>query len=135
MILSLVRRDRMSRRLPFLLCAACWVVTAQTALAQAQAPAQPVVPPATPANKIKMTEQTAGQQLRTRAPTGFEDMSNQTTTLFDLTFEGRHIGAFQATYRDNSLRFTDPAAVAAALGDEVDAARVIALLSDPLPYQ
>jgi hypothetical protein len=44
MILSLVRRDRMSRRLPFLLCAACWVVTAQTALAQAQAPAQPVVP-------------------------------------------------------------------------------------------
>jgi len=129
MILSLVRRDRMSRRLPFLLCAACSVITAQTALAQAQ----PAPPADLPTSKIKMNEQTAGQQLRTRAPTGFEDVSNQTTTLFDLTFEGRHIGAFQATYRDNSLHFADPAAVAAALGDGVDTARVIALLSDTLP--
>lgn len=127
-----VRRPRKLRQHRFLVGVACWLLSMDLAWAQAPAPAH--MPGKTQlAAKIRMNDQPADLHLPTRAPTGFEDISSQTTTLFDVTFEGRRIGAFQATYTNGTLHFANPAAVAAALGDNVDTARVTALLSDPLP--
>lgn len=77
-------------------------------------------------------EQPKDLQLQAKAPAGFDDISTKISTLFDLSFQGHHIGPFAATYDKGSLQFADPARIAAALGGDVDVEKVTALLSQPL---
>jgi hypothetical protein len=80
-----------------------------------------------------LIEQPKDQQLRTKAPSGFDDISTRITTLFDLSFQGHKIGTFTATYENGTLRFADPGQVAAALGGDVDIDKVRTLLTGALP--
>ena len=72
-------------------------------------------------------------KLETLPPKGFEDLDNEVSTEFDLTFQERRIGAFSATFKNGQLTFADPAKIAAALGGAVDTAAVTAFLARPLP--
>ncbi len=74
----------------------------------------------------------SGTVLRTGVPAGFDDIDTSVQTLFDLTFQDARVGSFSATLKDGLFSFDDPAAVAAALGDAVDRAGLIAFLSKPL---
>jgi hypothetical protein len=76
---------------------------------------------------------TQGTKLETLPPKGFEDLDNEVTTEFDLTFQERRIGAFSATFKNGQITFADPAKIAAALGPIVDTAAVTAFLARPLP--
>lgn len=70
--------------------------------------------------------------IKTLPPSGFGDIDQPVHTLFDVVFEGRNVGSFDAILINGKLTFTDPAKVVAALGDEVNAAAATALLSKPL---
>jgi hypothetical protein len=67
--------------------------------------------------------------VRTGVPAGFEDLNGSVDTLFDLTFQERRIGSFAGRLEDGIFVFEDPEAVAAALGDTVDASAVVQFLS------
>lgn len=74
----------------------------------------------------------AATKLNTKAPKGFEDLDSSVSTQFDVTFLGRPVGAFAATFKDGQIQFLEPAKVAAALGAGVDTVAVTAFLSKPL---
>jgi hypothetical protein len=101
-----------------LVCAWTFPAHAQAASAPADAP-----PQASPPQAVK---------LQTLPPKGFDDVESAVSTDFDVTFQQRGIGSFRATFKDGVLSFLDPAALARALGPQVDTAAVIALLSKPL---
>lgn len=71
--------------------------------------------------------------LRTAAPAGFQDLEGPVETFFDILYLNRRIGSFRATISGGLIRFADPTAVAAALGDQIDVPAVTGLLSQPLP--
>jgi hypothetical protein len=85
-----------------------------------------------PTDRAQNNAQPKDLQLQTKAPAGFDDISTKVSTLFDLSFQGRHIGSFTASYDNGTLQFADPARIAAALGGDVDVEKVTALLSKPL---
>ncbi|WP_019832150.1 TcfC E-set like domain-containing protein [Sphingomonas sp. PR090111-T3T-6A] len=102
--------------------------------AEAASPARgPMVAVLGQTDRAQMNTQPKDLQLQTKAPAGFEDIGTKVSTLFDLSFQGRHIGSFSATYDNGSFQFADPARVAAAIGGDVDVDKVKALLSQPLP--
>jgi len=75
----------------------------------------------------------AGYSVQTEPPAGFEGLDAPVDTLFDVSVFGQRIGSFRATLSRGTIRFADPAAVAAALDGRVNRDAVIALLSRPLP--
>ncbi|MDB5714170.1 MAG: hypothetical protein JWO15_1567 [Sphingomonadales bacterium] len=82
-------------------------------------------------SRAKVTPPTV-DSIKTAPPKGFEDIGNAVSTEFDVTFQGRHIGSFKATYSGGSLKFAEPTKIAAALGPDVDTDTVAAFLTNPL---
>lgn len=109
---------------------------ANAAEAQAASPSRSASPVRLAAlgqtDRAQIHEQPKDLQLQTKAPPGFDDINTTISTLFDLSFQGHHIGPFAATYDNGTIKFADPARIAAALGGDVDVEKVTALLSKPL---
>jgi hypothetical protein len=76
---------------------------------------------------------TSAVPIATHPPAGFDDINQPIITLFDLDFQGRRIGAFEAVETNGTFKFSDPDAVARALGDQVLEPRVRDYLSRALP--
>jgi len=72
-------------------------------------------------------------RIETGIPEGFEDLSEDVSTLFDLFVLGRRIGSFRATLVNGSIRFDEPALVADALSELLARQTVLNLLAEPLP--
>jgi len=82
----------------------------------------PQPPPASPGNPT---------QIPTGVPPGFE-ADAQIETVFDVDFQGRSVGSFTGRLANGVFRFTTPAAVAAALGDDVNKVEALTLLGQSL---
>ena len=88
--------------------------------AAAQTAASAPLAPATPGART--------QPIQTGVPAGFEaDTSFE--TVFDVDFQGVRVGSFKGTLANGVFRFSDPAAVVAALGDKIDRPKALALVS------
>ncbi len=118
-----------SRRRRSALATCASVLALLTAIEPALAQNQPPVPSS---ERAKVTPPSS-TPIKAAAPKGFEDVDNGVSTEFDLTFQGRRIGSFTATYKNGTLSFADPAKVAAALGPDVDTDTVKAFLANPMP--
>ena len=68
----------------------------------------------------------------TLPPKGFEDIAGPIQTQFDVSFQGRQIGAFDAIFSEGKIRFLNPQALLAAMGDQIDRASVEAFIAQPL---
>lgn len=102
------------------------------AIALASDGAAQTQPPVNPGPVQQTPSSEATPSVRTGVPPGFDDLSSSVSTLFDVTFQERRIGSFAGRLEGGTFVFEDPAAVAAALGDAVDAAGLIQFLSQPL---
>lgn len=71
-------------------------------------------------------------KLQTSAPAGFENLSQDVDTLFDVSVLGRRIGSFRAVLSGDRLQFADPLAVAAAMDGVIRSEAVVSMLSAPL---
>jgi hypothetical protein len=124
-----VSRSARSRAFRAALAAGCATLVTMPAWA-----AVPAAHRASATGDAKANPQAIAYQttFKTAPPKGFEGLDTSVHTLFDLVFEDRKIGAFDAVFQDGRLTFTDPAAVASALGSDVDTGAVTALLGKPL---
>lgn len=116
-----------------LLCAVS-IGCLDVAIAAAQTP-MPSGPLSTPPDVVTEPQQqpaAVARRLRTAPPPGFESLSDRVDTLFDLSFRGRRVGVFRATADGSTIRFENPTAIVAALGDYVVPEAVLALLTEPL---
>jgi hypothetical protein len=100
-----------------LVAASCWVPTAWAQ--EASVETAPAVPPV-----VQSTPQTP--------PPGFEAIDDTLTTVFDIYFEGRRVGAASGRLANGAFRFDDPARVADLLAG-ADVAAVTTFLSGPQP--
>ena len=71
--------------------------------------------------------------LTSQPPADFSDLLRPQQTLVDVYFGGTRVGVARATYQPGSLRFDDPAAVAALLPHLLRPADLIAALTGDLP--
>src|ERR1700722_2409076 len=69
--------------------------------------------------------------IPTGVPPGFESTS-AIETIFDVDFQGASVGSFSGKLANGVFQFTDPAAVVAALGDQVNRVDAAKLLSQGL---
>jgi len=75
---------------------------------------------------------TSAARVQTAPPPGFEGLSDDVDTLFDVIVQGRRIGAYRAVLSNGLITFNDPEAIAAALDGVIQRDAVLALLSKPL---
>lgn len=71
-------------------------------------------------------------RVQTAPPPGFEGLSDEIDTLFDVTVQGRATGSFRAVLSNGFITFAEPEAVAASLDGVIRREAVLALLSSPL---
>ncbi|MSP53635.1 MAG: hypothetical protein EXR81_05225 [Gammaproteobacteria bacterium] len=69
----------------------------------------------------------------TGIPRGFENLSQNTTTMVDLYYGGKPIGTTMATFNDNTIRFRDPRTVVALIPDLKNKESVITAFTGNLP--
>jgi len=70
--------------------------------------------------------------FQVRPPAGFEDLTDDVDTLFDVTVHGRRIGSFRAVMSGGELRFSDPNSIAMALTGIIKPEAVLEMVSKPL---
>lgn len=68
-----------------------------------------------------------------KPPPGFEALSEEVSTVFDIRFGGKTLGATSARLDGSTIEFTDPEEMAALFPDTVLREKLIQLLSQPLP--
>lgn len=78
---------------------------------------------------------TGSPQVQRSAPPGFEDLTSVESGPVPIVLDGLQIGEAEARVDLSTLRFTDPAAVAALVPDLAQPEAVAAALSGPLPLR
>ena len=71
-------------------------------------------------------------RIDTGVPEGFESLSNDVSTLFDIYVLGQRIGAFRATLSNGFIQINEPALVARALSGLIEREAVMAMLAGPI---
>lgn len=90
------------------------------------------IQPADRSGEPAQSRSASATKIETLPPQGFEGVDDEVSTEFDVRFQERSIGSFRATFKGGKLSFSNPAALAQALGPGVDTAAVTAFLSQPL---
>jgi hypothetical protein len=107
------------------------VVATALALTFAPSIAAAQVPEAQPAPAGPPATNNDNASIPTGVPPGFESTA-AIETIFDVDFQGVSVGSFPGKLSNGVFQFTDPAAVAAALGDQVNRVEALKLLSQSL---